>query len=97
MKTLKPVPGKTRASKKVPRNGVFLTPSQAEVYDVFTEFGVALPDHALVPLAQHAMQSKQSSSGIRSRRHELVTKGLLQQHGITVTGSGRKAVVYEAV
>lgn len=77
--------------------GITVTKSQAEVYGVFTNFGVALPDHALVPLAQHALRSKQSSSGIRSRRHELVAKGLLRVQGETKTGSGRKAVVYEAV
>lgn len=77
--------------------GTKLTPAQAEVYSVFSEFGVPLPDHALVPLAQHAMRSRQSSSGIRSRRAELVRKGLLTAVDETRTGSGRKAVVYDTV
>lgn len=75
-------------------NGISVTASQAEVYDVFEEFGVDLPDHALVPLAQHAMRSRQSSSGIRSRRAELVRKGLLREVGQTRTGSGRRASIY---
>lgn len=79
------------------RKGVSLTKRQAEVYDVFQEFGVALPDHALVPLAQHASRVHQSSSGIRSRRAELTRKGLVQQVGTTKTGSGRTAGVYAAV
>ena len=79
------------------RKGVSLTKRQAEVYDVFTEFGVALPDHALVPLAQHASRVHQSSSGIRSRRAELARKGLVRQVGTTKTGSGRTAGVFEAV
>lgn len=74
-----------------------LTKGQEQVYKVFTEFGVALPDHALVPLAQHAMRVPQSSSSIRSRRHELVDRGLLRQSGTTTTGRGRTAKVYEAV
>lgn len=73
---------------------VTVTPSQAEVYGVYHEFGVDLPDHALVPLAQHAMRLRQSSSGIRSRRAELVRKGLLKQVDTTRTGSGRTAAVY---
>lgn len=96
-KKLTPVTGKTRASKKVFRRGVTVTKRQAEVYDVFTEFGVALPDHALVPLAQHAMKSSQSSSGIRSRRSELYRKGLLRHVRNTTTRSGRSARVYEAI
>ena len=78
-------------------NGVKVTPSQAEVYAVLNEYGVPLPDHALVPLAQHAMRSRQSSSGIRSRRHELLDKGLVAEFGETRTGSGRKAKTYVAI
>ena len=82
---------------KTTRKGVSLTKRQAEVYDVFTEFGVALPDHALVPLAQHACALHQSSSGIRTRRAELTRLGLLSKTSETRTGSGRKAGVFEAV
>jgi predicted ArsR family transcriptional regulator len=81
----------------ITRKGVKLTKRQAEVYDVFTEFGVALPDHALVPLAQHASRVHQSSSGIRTRRAELVRKGLVRLTSTTKTGSGRTAGVYKAV
>lgn len=79
------------------RNGIAVTKRQAEVYDVFTEFGVALPDHALVPLAQHASRVHQSSSGIRTRRKELRDKGLVHQVDTTRTGSGRPAAVYAVV
>ena len=78
-------------------NGVKVTPSQAAVYDVLATYG-PLPDHALVPLAQHVEQTHQSSSGIRTRRRELLSKGLVVDSGRTVrTGSNRKAAVYEAV
>jgi hypothetical protein len=93
MKTRTLVPRSTKARKAK----VVLTSSQQEVLDVFKTYGIALPDHALVPLAQHAMHSRQSSSGIRSRRSELVYKGLLTQTGTTTTGSGRKAAVYSLV
>ncbi len=78
-------------------NGIAVNKRQAEVYSVFTDFGIALPDHALVPLAQHASSVHQSSSGIRSRRAELARKGLLVEAGTTKTGSGRSARVFEAV
>lgn len=84
-------------TKTTARKGVRLTKRQAEVYDVFTAFGVALPDHALVPLAQHACSIHQSSSGIRTRRAELARKGLLRQSATTRTGSGRRAAVYKVV
>ena len=74
-----------------------LTPAQAEVYSVLRQFG-ELPDHALVPLAQHVIGAHQSSSGIRSRRCELARKSLVVDTGDrVVTASGRKAVVWKAV
>jgi hypothetical protein len=73
-----------------------VTPSQAEVYRVLRKHG-ALPDHALVPLAQHVAQTHQSSSGIRSRRAELAGKGLVVEHGAIRMPSGRKARVWKAV
>lgn len=75
---------------------VTVTPSQAAVYEVLATYG-PLPDHALVPLAQHLTQVHQSSSGIRSRRAELEDKRLVQFTGKYVnTPSGRKAAIYAA-
>lgn len=76
--------------------GVKLTTAQAEVYTTLKKYG-PLPDHALVPLAQHVATVHQSSSGIRTRRHELEDYGLVTEVGKVVTGSGRKAGVYKAV
>lgn len=71
--------------------GTKVTNAQADVYTVIEEFG-PLPDHALVPLAQHAMGIRQSSSGIRTRRHELAELGLLTlSPKVWLTASNRKA------
>jgi hypothetical protein len=75
--------------------GVIVTPAQAEVHSVLKQFG-PLPDHALVPLAQHVVSAHQSSSGIRSRRAELVRKGLASAESAVLTASGRKAIVWKA-
>lgn len=75
---------------------VKLTPGQAEVLAVLKEYG-PIADHALVPLAQHQMKLNQSSSGIRSRRSELGTLGLVRQVTTTKTRSGRQAGVFKAV
>jgi hypothetical protein len=73
---------------------VRVTDNQAEVYNVLREFG-PLPDVALVPLAQHVMNSRQSSSGIRSRRAELEAAGLVRDTGQRMKlPSGRKAHVW---
>lgn len=72
-----------------------MTHGQQGVYDVLTEYG-PLPDHALVPLAQHVVPTHLSSSGIRTRRHELVEMGLVEavpNETITMP-SGRRAKVY---
>lgn len=77
--------------------GVSVTASQAAVYSVLKEHG-PLPDHALVPIVQHVAQSHQSSSGIRTRRLELVGKGLAVATLDRVTmPSGRRARVFKAV
>jgi hypothetical protein len=74
-----------------------LTASQREVYDVLKTYG-PLPDHALVPLAQHVARSHQSSSGIRTRRSELSDFGRAKDTGKTIKmPSGRNARVYKAV
>lgn len=78
------------------QNGVKITASQKAIYDVLKQYG-ALADHALVPIAQHQLNIRQSSSGIRSRRAELFAAGLLRQAGETRTGSRRKATLYEAI
>ena len=76
---------------------VRLTDGQSEVLGVLRKYG-PLPDHALVPLAQHVVHTHQSSSSIRSRRAELARKGFVVDSGdVALTASGRKAVVWEAV
>jgi hypothetical protein len=77
-------------------NGIAVNDRQKAVYDVLKEYG-PVADHALVPLAQHMIQVHQSSSGIRTRRAELVNKGLVSEVTQTTTGSGRKAKVFEAL
>ena len=75
-----------------------VTDAQAAVYKVLREFG-PMPDHALVPLAQHVATVHQSSSGIRTRRKELLDAGIIyadEGHFVS-TGSGRSAQVYKAV
>ena len=73
-----------------------VTNSQAEVYGILRKFG-PMPDHALVPLAQHASGLHLSSSGIRSRRKELADAGLVKGVDTVITGAGRKAGVYKAI
>lgn len=78
--------------------GIAVTKAQADVYGVLKSFGSkGLPDHALVPLAQHALGAHQSSSGIRTRRRELLVKGLVKEVGTVTTGSGRTAKTFKAV
>jgi len=76
--------------------GKRVTDSQVEVFDILATYG-PLPDHALVPLAQHVAKSHQSSSGIRTRRSELQGLGLVKDTGTTIqTASGREAAVFRA-
>jgi hypothetical protein len=80
------------AKSKIP-----LTRAQTEIHAVLKQFG-PLPDHALVPLAQHVVGAHQSSSGIRTRRAELADAGYVKSTGDTVrTASGRKAFVWKAL
>lgn len=76
--------------------GITVSSSQKDIYNVLKEYG-PLPDHALVPLAQHALSVHQSSSGIRTRRAELARLGLVKAAGRRVTGSGRQATTFKAV
>lgn len=76
--------------------GIRVTDAQAEVYSVLKQYG-PLPDHALVPLTQHVAGKHQSSSGIRTRRRELLTAGLVRETADQITmPSGRHARVFRA-
>lgn len=80
---------------KTTRNGKTVTSGQAAIYDVLAERG-PLPDHALVPLAQHVIHVHQSSSGIRTRRRELQELQLVRPTGQFVqTSTGRNALEWE--
>lgn len=70
--------------------------TQQAVYDALLEYG-PLADHALVPIMQHESNIHQSSSGIRSRRAELVEMDKVRPVGTLKMPSGREAVVWEAV
>lgn len=70
-----------------------LRPTQREVYDAVERFG-PIPDHALVPLAQHVSRVHQSSSGIRTRRAELTDAGLVKSVAQVKMPSGRTAHVW---
>lgn len=70
-----------------------MTPNQASVYKALSEYG-PLPDHALVPMVQHVAQVHQSSSGIRSRRAELVAGGAVREVDTIKMPSGRLASVW---
>jgi hypothetical protein len=78
-------------------NGNTVTDAQAAVYGVLAQSALPLPDHALVPFAQHALGVKLSSSGIRTRRKELFDKGLVRECGNIRMPSGRKAKCYTTV
>lgn len=75
--------------------GIKVSDAQAAVYGVFRSLRRPLADQALVPLAQHQLKVHQSSSGIRTRRAELVSKKLLVESKPTTTGSGRPAKTYK--
>lgn len=70
-----------------------MTTAQAIVLDMIETHG-PLPDHALVPLVQHVAQAKMSSSGIRTRRNELVESGLVVHVDDVKMPSGRLAAVW---
>lgn len=67
--------------------------SQREVLSVLNKYG-PVPDSALVPLAQHFSKIHQSSSGIRTRRKELVQKNMVKQVDSVMLPSGRPAAVW---
>jgi hypothetical protein len=70
-----------------------LTPSQNAVYDTLRRIG-PLTDERLV---QFYEGPKQSPSGIRTRRHELVEGGYVRRTGETVISTGRKASLWGVV
>lgn len=73
--------------------GTKVTTCQAEVYRMLESYG-PIADHVLVPIAQHQMHVRQSSSGIRTRRSELESLGLVEKTGSMRTGSGRRAYLF---
>lgn len=73
-----------------------MTPGQNAVYSVLKQHG-PLPDHALVPLTQHVAEIRMSSSGIRSRRAELVDSNLVEEVDTVRMPSGRLASVWNVV
>lgn len=73
-----------------------MTHSQEAVLAVLTKHG-PLPDHALVPIVQHVEGHRMSSSGIRSRRAELVDQGFVVEVDDMKMPSGRRAAVWGVV
>jgi len=70
-----------------------LTKGQRTVLAAFKSFG-AMDDLALTVYVHHVAESPMSSSGIRSRRAELVRKGLLTVTGVKTLKSGRAAAIH---
>ena len=72
-----------------------LTQGQAAVLSAFYEFG-SMTDVALAVYVHHMSEVSMSSSGVRTRRAELVRHNppLLQVIGTKVLKSGRKAAIH---
>lgn len=70
-----------------------LTKGQQAVLKAFAAFG-DMDDVALSVYMHHVADVNMSSSGIRTRRCELVRKGLLNYVGTKRLKSGRKAKLY---
>ena len=75
-----------------------LTESRAAVLRVLREWSEGLTDQVLVEYYRlEETHPRQSESGIRSRRHELVVLGLVRDSGQRVKLlSGRSAIVWTA-
>lgn len=78
-----------------------LRASQIDIWWVLTKYG-ALPDFALIEVykaeVNAEMVTRQSDSGIRTRRKELTSLGLVRFTGrYAETPGGRSAQVWEAV
>lgn len=72
-----------------------MTSGQHAVLNAIKQYG-PLTDAALVPLVQHVANVRMSSSGIRTRRNELVAAGKVRSHGTIRMPSGRYAIVWTA-
>jgi hypothetical protein len=72
-----------------------MTTAQAVVLNTLKQHG-PLPDHALVPIVQHVTGAHMSSSGIRTRRDELVKSGHVKCVDSIKMPSGRMASVWDA-
>lgn len=70
-----------------------LTAGQVAVLRAFSDFG-PMDDTALTVYVHHVADVAMSSSGIRSRRAELVRKGLLTASDIKLLKSGRTASIH---
>jgi hypothetical protein len=70
--------------------------AQAAVFVTLRDYG-PLADHALVPIMQHEVGIHQSSSGIRSRRSELVSQGRVKAVSTMTMPSGRESAVWDVV
>ena len=71
-----------------------LRASQAEVLRLLREHG-PMTDLDLIELAEES-QTRQSDSGLRTRRKELVVKGLVRDSGKRFTMGGRKHILWQA-
>ena len=70
---------------------------QHAVLKVLQDYG-PMCDQALIPLYQTVSPVPQSESGIRTRRNELVDKGLVKDSGrFVLLKTNRRAIIWEAV
>jgi len=72
-----------------------MTAAQSAVLDAISRYG-PITDAALVPLVQHVSNVRMSSSGIRTRRNELVDMNEVKQAGEVKMPSGRMAALWSA-
>lgn len=70
-----------------------LTNGQLEVLKAFKTLG-SVDDGALAAYVHHMSSASMSSSGVRSRRAELVRKGALEITGTHRLKSGRSAAIH---
>lgn len=74
-----------------------MTKNHREVLKALAIIDHPVTDAALVPSMQHAFGSRQSSSGIRSRRKELTARRtpFVEQAGTVIMPSGRSAKLWQ--
>jgi ribosomal protein L37AE/L43A len=72
-----------------------LRETQREVLELFERYG-PMADIDLLRQAEH-MGSKQSPSGLRTRRHELTEKGFLRASGNYIVNKHRRHIEWELV